>query len=519
MVPGVCGAFHDDGVYALTAKALAGGEGYRLINLPEAPPQTKYPILYPATLALAWAAGGSLAERIVAMQVLTLLMAAASLACAYLYLVRFGYVARSSAFAGTLLCASASNVLYYATTTLSEMPFALLLVGALWATDRLGRSDLDPVARRTEFLVGVALAVPFLCRSVGVVVAPAALLALALQGRRLRWIAAGVGLTALPWLAWVATGAMAVATDPIISYQTDYFGWWTQAYGSLGPRVIWANLGKALAAFTHIGFEGFAAELYERFDSAAVLVAAIGVVPWVWIGMECRQLRPLPIVLAGYLALVCLWPWAPDRFVIPVLPLLAAGFFELLRRVFAVTLPKRAADAPGMLILLAAVALNYTLLVEYSTASRRSGYPYFMRPGPTVAWRSYMEAFDWLRERSEPDDIIATGFETMTSLYTSRRAVRLFVPRPEALYYGANLPLAGTLDDFDRVLETHRPRYLFLSPMPAFPEEEALYELASDYRRRHPGAITPVYRGTDPRFVILELKLGSLDNSSGDAGR
>src|SRR5262245_4383276 len=44
LVPGVSGVFHDDAIYVISAKALADGRGYRLINLPGAPPQTKYPI-------------------------------------------------------------------------------------------------------------------------------------------------------------------------------------------------------------------------------------------------------------------------------------------------------------------------------------------------------------------------------------------------------------------------------------------------------------------------------------------
>ena len=43
MVPGVCGVYHDDGVYISTAKALTQANGYRLINLPDSPPETKYP--------------------------------------------------------------------------------------------------------------------------------------------------------------------------------------------------------------------------------------------------------------------------------------------------------------------------------------------------------------------------------------------------------------------------------------------------------------------------------------------
>src|SRR5262249_14976938 len=91
LVPGVCGVFHDDAIYVLTAKALADGEGYRIVSLPEAPPQTKYPVLYPAVLSLIWLAWPAFPDNLVAMQGLTLLCACAFVALAYLYLVRFGY--------------------------------------------------------------------------------------------------------------------------------------------------------------------------------------------------------------------------------------------------------------------------------------------------------------------------------------------------------------------------------------------------------------------------------------------
>ncbi|MEJ2226347.1 MAG: hypothetical protein P8X49_14555 [Syntrophobacterales bacterium] len=54
MVPRVTGVLIDDGIYVTTAKALATGQGYRLINLPGEPLQTKYPPIYPALLALVW---------------------------------------------------------------------------------------------------------------------------------------------------------------------------------------------------------------------------------------------------------------------------------------------------------------------------------------------------------------------------------------------------------------------------------------------------------------------------------
>ena len=45
------GLWQDDGIYLATAKSLATGAGYRHIELPGEPWQTKYPIFYPAILA------------------------------------------------------------------------------------------------------------------------------------------------------------------------------------------------------------------------------------------------------------------------------------------------------------------------------------------------------------------------------------------------------------------------------------------------------------------------------------
>src|SRR5579871_2147227 len=48
------GQNYDDSVYWLTAKSLAGGNGYRLLNLPGEPYAVKYPPLYPLYLSIAW---------------------------------------------------------------------------------------------------------------------------------------------------------------------------------------------------------------------------------------------------------------------------------------------------------------------------------------------------------------------------------------------------------------------------------------------------------------------------------
>jgi hypothetical protein len=48
------GQGYDDGIYMVSAKSLAAGEGYRHANIPGQPFATKYPPLYPLFLAAAW---------------------------------------------------------------------------------------------------------------------------------------------------------------------------------------------------------------------------------------------------------------------------------------------------------------------------------------------------------------------------------------------------------------------------------------------------------------------------------
>jgi hypothetical protein len=68
--PPQVGFTEDDGIYLTTARALADGRGYRHFSLPGEPYQTKYPILYPLSLAVVWRAFPGFPENVVAAQVM-----------------------------------------------------------------------------------------------------------------------------------------------------------------------------------------------------------------------------------------------------------------------------------------------------------------------------------------------------------------------------------------------------------------------------------------------------------------
>src|SRR5258706_2863126 len=47
-------SFYDEAVYVASARSLASGDGYRNPNLPESPPQAKYPPGLPLLLSVVW---------------------------------------------------------------------------------------------------------------------------------------------------------------------------------------------------------------------------------------------------------------------------------------------------------------------------------------------------------------------------------------------------------------------------------------------------------------------------------
>ncbi len=504
MVQGVCGVYHDDGVYVSTAKALAEGEGYRLINLPGSPSQTKYPILYPALLAVVWKLWPSFPDNLLVMQWLTLLAGAATVGLSYLYLVRFGYCSRRVAVASGLLCATSPVFLYFCTQTLSEIPFALLLVLAVWGLD--GHISGPSKNRSRQLGMGVLLALPFLCRTIGVMLVPAGLVIMQRAGRPVRWLVLGSVMVMLPWVLWTLTGWGTSRQDPVVGYYVDYLGWWAES-GALLPRMLIFNgLGVAWSSVS-LGLAGFYEAVSSlKYPAWPILMLLLGLFPWLIIFSQLRQHRALPWCLVAYILLIWVWPWPPYRFLIPILPFLVSYLLLSISTVLRRVLPLFGYRILTMVGIVVVVTANLWLLSSLNQVSQRFSYPYTRVPEEPVSWSSYEDVFAWLRTHSQPDDVIASGLDSMIYIYTGRRAFRPFVGRPAAMFYGQDSPATGTVEELGHILKVSRARYLIHVPMPGFSEEKPFTDLLDALRAKHPGWLTPVYVGEDQRFVIFELR-------------
>jgi hypothetical protein len=316
------------------------------------------------------------------------------------------------------------------------------------------------------------------------------------------------------------TQAGAEQVDVTLGPQTGYLGWWAWTGMLLDPSMMAANLWRAMESLGYLGLAGPATVIYQHVSAAGVLMAALGLVTWAALLRRLPRRESLPAVLAAYLVVVVVWPWPPERFVVPLLPILLPVLCELLRgfaerlgaRVAGRDVARSLATALVTLVVLVILRLDVREIAVRHRLAREWGYPYLGIPDEPVAWRSLADAFAWMAATSAPHDVIASGFDSMTSLYTGRAAFRPATLRPRGLYHD-DVALLGTADELRATLVARRPRFLFLSPMPGSPEEAPLHALIAELRHRWPGLLRPAHRTDDPRVVVF-----AVDPDAADAG-
>jgi hypothetical protein len=497
MVPGITGVYHDDGIYVATAKSLAEGHGYHLINLPGAPLQTKYPVLYPLVLALLWHTG-AFPANVAVMQVFSVVCTGLSFALGYLYVVRFRHGSRWQASSAAIICATSALVLFYATLTLSESLFAVALIASLWIIDH---SVATTVGHRMQcWSRGVVVGLTFLIRVLAAPFLGAFAVVLLCRDRRHVWTVAGIASIASIWVAWILIVLPKQSADSATAYYTatPYLLWWFGDPSLLLNRVLTNvillfDASSALAASFLIGSQWI------------VTPIAIGALTWLTIARAALRRSTLALGLLCYAGTLLVWPWQPLRFLVPIIFLTTVYLHAPLHRLFRL-FPPLAASLMMASLTTAVSAANLVSLEREIAVTRTTGYPRFRTRNDSNPWAGYVAVFDWVKQHTDSDDIIASGMDPMVYLYTNRRAVRPFATLPSVQLYGASTGHSASLEEFLDVLVNTPVRYVVRVPMPDYSEEPILDDLIARLRQQAAGCLYP--RFTDPedsRYVVYEV--------------
>ena len=475
MTPWPVGVFYDDGIYLILAKALATGEGYRYLNLPGHPAATHFPPAYPALLALLWKLAPEFpANTVVFKAANAALMGAAAAGLTHFARVRLAIPA-PLAVVTVVVFSLSIPMLATATVLFSEPMMLALLAPALLLSERAVSGD-----GRASTVMGAAVlaGAVALVRSIGMPLVVATLLILMIRRRH---ASAGMYLAVvvtvlLPWQLWVAANGAQVP-DIIGGSYGSYTGWVIDAYRERGLAfplaVLGRNLGEMLRPLR---------ALFATIPMVPAVMPLVGFTILIALG-AVRTARQAPVLgwfLLGYLAIVLVWPYSPDRFLWGIWPLIgmliAAGGVELHAR----------ARAPGRRrwqqhVALAAACLAAMPLASYTVYHLRGLSGRWWESAQRGSAESMMPLIAWTLRNTSPNDVLASDSDPLLHLYTGRLVV------PSITWTAADyVALRATNQqtaDLGVLLAEYRPRHLLLSSPSSFaaPAARTLVE------RRPPG--------------------------------
>ncbi len=470
------GVFFDDGVYALTAQALADGVGYRFTHLPDAPPAIHYPPLWPALLAaVSWATAEFPANAAVLKLVNPVLLAVAAASGTMLGVRVLGLRPLVAAIAVTsgltvVPLLALSNVL------LSEACFLALLFPALLLVDRA----IESRDWRWAVAAGLACAALALARTIGGLAVPVALLALVLR-RDARGAGAFLGAVLLllaPWQLWVWRASVGFPPELHGSYG-PYLSWVVQGYREGGVDFVMAvatkNLGD-LWRTTGIMFSPLIRGVARHAVVGLVLLALV-----TGAAAASRRARPVGVFVAAYLALVIVWPYQADRFAWGIWPLLLLVVAAGLTTWWRLAAPPR--PLGWRVATVAAAALVLLGHEFYSVRAFSRGW-YGSASGGMA--RGLIPLVQYVQAETTPGTRVASDAHVMIGLYTGRTVVPTAILQP---YEHLRPKTPDEMRAELRALDARfRPDlYVFL---PAAPELQAIpFHDAADPRMLHD--ITP----------------------------
>ena len=449
ITPDPIGVFWDDGVYLLTAKALAAGDGYRYTYLPGAPPAIHYPPGFPLLLAAVLKVTPAFPANVAVLKLLNPLCLALGVYGAARLGARALRVSVGPAAVAVAICALIAPVMVLTNVLLSESLFFALLTWTLIAAE----DAVTGGGTRRAFAAGALCALLALVRTVGGVMIPAALIALWWRGRRreaVLLLAAAVALLA-PWQLWVWAAARGFPDELRGSYG-PYLEWVVNGYRrdpGLALEVLAKNAGDLWRAFGIV----FAPRLPHvvQVGAACALRAALGA----GLAALARRAPVLLLFLLAYGAIVLLWPYNPERFVWAVWPL--AGLVLAAATDAGAWLAPRWPAAPRLAIL--GVSLLLTGHAAYAARGLAAGWAGAPQRAMTARLWPLVQ---WTVTHAGDHDIVASDGHVMIALYTGHTTMPVSVLTPAE--HVRDKPIAQFADELFVLDARYRPTLLVLSP-------------------------------------------------------
>jgi hypothetical protein len=407
------GQFGDDGVYMVTAKSLAQGDGYRVLNLPGQPYAVKYPPLYPAFLSLSWRVQPHFPDilRLAALMQALLIPFELVLMLAVLRQLGLSWVRTFWVAATTIVT---PPMVLMDVTLFAEPLFFCLLFAAIWMIQQSADRDTKLLALGGGLLTGLA----YLSRNAALPMLGAAPLVYFL--RKKPKLAAWFLLLALPicagWHVWTFTHGGLGAKGTNASYLNEYVN-------IMRITGVWANLWKQIGAVSGAVAENLFPGIIGLLAGLPLFHIAFAAAIAGNVRMVLRRGWSLYVVFAiPYLVMVFFW-WFEGvaRLILPICPLLAAGIAEEVSHL--VELAGKNMQVRGRAILRwAVVVLGFLIVVRTRAAAQQQVNSLIREDHQELA--DDMPAFLWLAENVRDDTVVLTWKDSTAYLYSDATTSR-----------------------------------------------------------------------------------------------
>ena len=445
---------HDEGLYLAGAWAITASQGYRQIDLPSAPYQTKYPPAYSAALALAGPRPTPGPEGLRRFKIVNAVCFGLIVFLTGELSARLAGPAPQARVTAALLASTSLGLVTHVDLICSDLLFlAFLLLSVVTL----------PVSRegspRRALGAGLFLGLAVLTRMVG---AAAAIGGAALVTRYNRrdgaLVALIAGAFAGAWSFWAAH-VRDPLINPVLRYYTlyDHFAWFD---GLTQPAYAWSVVSSNVMNYARalpmaLGSPG-------PFTTVVLLVG-------IAIGIRRSVRSPVNGALACmaivYALLVVGFPYVVTRYLLPAIPIAYAWLGV------AVASSAKPPDAGRTYDRLLAIGCGTLLLfVNVLELRHYAGLPsdaVHVGFGQSLPFskEGFLQTAEWIRNSTPADAILASANDTVYFLQTGRRGVRPWPYEPDRYNgaYAVNGPPAPS-DEVPSGLRRLGVSYLVVDP-------------------------------------------------------
>ena len=506
--PNIIGLLHHVGIYAVVAKALSEGHGYRIISLPGDPYQTKYPFLYSYLISWAWSINPLISEIIPLLNFTNVFFYGVSLLLAYVLFVRNSAGGKSDALVYVFLVGTNASIFSMTSYTLSDIPFMAACLGCLGLADLKNR-----FLTRTNMIVLLSASVgtAFMLRQAGAALIIAGLIHFLLSGNRKEFylFVAFVSCLIFPWLFWQALHAAEAVKNPLFAYYQSYESPALFLALSDPPaafQIVWDNLRYLTSSIDNM--------ILRLHVIPALRFVVYPLMLWGLLSIVRRQTVFFNGFLLFYGALILSWPFNPARYSMPLIPVLLLSLFHGVNRLSAILeLRTKTIWSTMMVPVIVRIPLAMVTLLMlgwlwgYLHIDRNQ---YLVQWGgfrSSYGWHGFSETFLWIKENTRKNEVLAAAYDPMYYLYTGRKAVRPWIHRPDTYFYpyGRAIPYLGSVEEIRKHLDELGVRFLIVNPMEGYSERVAVAELFDNLVRSYEVQPELVFESTDHLHRIYAL--------------